>query len=397
MGNFGKCLLAAAGWACVQAGPALADDAPAGIQPLHFELAGFNASLGGEAAGTLYSARQSGGVSETGATGGLWLEPGLETVLDNAWELGFKGTILAYHDALTGDNYGNDVVEKAYAYLQTMYGRLEVGQQDGAAYKFVLNGPDIDDLAAINDANLTFFKDPSTGHALNGIFNLRTGVFDSANDAKISYYIPHFFDLQIGFSYTPYMAKGGLPWIDQGHAVANRPQNILEAGANYAGYFGQYVVRAYGGLSVADNAAPTAGHDDLRDMGLAVQVDHPLEGGQFSVGAGWRQSNAYTFDVTEPFSSGHTRDWRLDATYTKGDWSLGLEYDKGSADPHPGLPGLTETGEQASVGYAVDANLQLTLGWEHMHFDRDTGTFYNGAPQVGGDAVFLHAQFHVGD
>ncbi len=398
MNSKGRMGLAMGALALMLAAPALAD-APAdtGIEPLKFDVLGFIGSVGGEASGTVYDTRQSADPSHAGLTGAVWLEPSLETVLDNAWELGVKGTVLAYHDHLSGDNYGNDVFEKGYAYLQTMYGRLEIGQQDGAAYKFVLNGPDIDDIAAINDANVTFFKDKATGGALNGIFNLRTGVFDSANDAKISYYIPHFFDLQLGLSYTPYMAKGGLPWIDQGHAVANRPQNILEAGANYAGYFGQFVLRGYGGISVADNAAPTPGHDSLRDMGLAVQVDHPLAGGQVSVGGGWRQSNAYAFDVTQPFSHGHTRDWRAGATYTKGDWSFGAEYDKGRADAHPGLPALDETGEEVSAGYQVNTNLQLTLGWEHMHFERSAGAFYDGAPQVGGDAVFLHSQFHVGE
>jgi hypothetical protein len=398
MGKIRRTVLAAGALALLLGGPALAADAPdddKGVEPLKFNLLGFIGTVGGDASTTVYTARQSGDVHQTGATGALWIAPNLETVFDNAWEFGLKGDFLVYHDKLTGDNYGNDVVEKAYAYLQTLYGRFEVGQQDGAAYKFVLNGPDIDDLAAINDANLTFFKDKTTGTALNGIFNLRTGVFDSANDAKISYYIPHFFDLQIGVSYTPYMAKGGLPWIDQGHHIANRPQNIWEVGANYAGYFGQYVVRAYGGWSIADNAEPTPGHDDLRDLGLALQVDHPFEGGQFSVGGGWRRSNAYTFNVSEPFSHGDTSDWRLDSTYTKGDWSFGLEYDRGHADAEPGLPALKEIGEEASLGYAVTTNLQLTLGVEHMHFERSTGTFYNSQGQVDANAAFLHAEFHV--
>jgi len=385
----------ALGLACA---PALADDQTpdsGGIQPLKFDLAGFAGSLGTDVSGAIYSARQSGGVHDTGLTAGAWVHANLETVFDNAWELGFKGDFLAYHDKLTGDNYGNDVVEKAYAYLQTLYGRFEVGQQDGAAYKFVLNGPDIDDLAAINDSNLTFFKDKSSGAALNGIFNLRTGVFDSANDAKISYYIPHFFDLQVGISYTPNMAKGGLPWIDQGRHIDNRPQNIWEIGANYAGYFGQYIVRAYGGFAMAGNAAPTPGHDSLRDYGLALQIDHPLDGGQFSVGGGWRRSNAYTFDVTQPFTHGGTDDWRLESTYTKSDWSFGLEYDRGHADAHPLLPALTESGEEASVGYQITPNVQLVAGYEHMHFERTTGTFYNGAPAVDADAGFLHAQLHI--
>ncbi len=365
------------------------------LAPIQFNLGDYAGQLGAEISGAAYSARQDGHIRRTGVTSGLWLEPSLETVFDNAWELGLKGTILASHDALTGDNYGNDVFEKGYVFLQTLYGRIDIGQQDGAAYKFALNGPDIDDLAAINDANLVFFKDPVTGKALNGVFNLRTGIFDSANDAKISYYIPHFFDWQIGVSYSPYMAKGGLPWIDQGHSGTNVPKNILEAGANYAGYFGQYILRGYAGIAVAGNSDPTPGHGDLRDAGVSVEVDRPFEGGQASLGGGWRRSNAYTFDVTQPFSHGVTEDWRAGAAYTRGDWSFGLEYDRGHADAHPGLPALDESGEEISAGYAVNTNLQLTLGWQHMHFETSTGAIYAGLPRVGADAGFLHAYVHI--
>ncbi|HXM00177.1 MAG TPA: porin [Rhizomicrobium sp.] len=378
------------------AGPAAAGDLTDwNISPAGFDLAGFIGSVGADASGALYAAHQGGGIDRDGATGSLLIEPSLESVLDNAWELGFRASILAYHDHLSGDNYGNDVFEKAYGYLQTPYGRVEIGQQDGAAYKMVLNGPTVDDPVAINDANVTFFKDPTTGRALNNVFNLRSGVFDSANDAKISYYIPHFFDVQIGVSYTPNMAKGGLPWIDQGHAVADRPQDMWEAGANYAGYFGQAILRGYAGIAIAHNAAATASHDDLRDVGLGAGVDYAFRGAKISVGAGWRRSNAYTFDVTQPFSHGDTQDWRISTTLTKGPWIVGAEYDTGRADEHPGLPGLAENGTEASVGYVVNSNLQLTLGWQRLHFERGTGVFYNGESEVAGNAVFLHTALHI--
>jgi hypothetical protein len=401
MAKVGRILLAAGATLALGRAPAMAGDLPAdltdwNLSPVNFTLAGFIGAIGADASGALYDAHQDGGINRAGATGSLLIEPSLETVLDNAWELGFRGAILAWHDHLSGDNYGNDVFEKAYGFLQTAYGRIEIGQQDGAAYKLVLNGPTVDDPVAINDANVTFFKDPTTGRALNGVFNLRSGVFDSANDAKISYYIPHFFDVQIGISYTPNAAKGGLPWIDQGHAVANRPDNILEAGANYAGYFGQAVIRAYAGIAVAGNAAPVAGHDDLRDMGLGLEVDYSLWGGaKLAVGGGFRQSNAYTFDPNQPFTNGHTRDWRASTTYTKGPWILGVEYDAGSADAHIGEPSLRENGTEASLGYVVNSNLQLTLGWERLHFERGSGVFYNGEPDVAGNAAFLHAGLHV--
>ena len=48
-----------------------------------------------------------------------------------------------------------------------------------------------------------------------------------------------------------------------------------------------------------------------------------------------------------------------------------------------------------TIGYVLNSNLQLNLGWQHLHYDRDIGTFYNGAPRIDMDAAFLHLQFQV--
>ncbi len=77
---------------------------------------------------------------------------------------------------------------------------------------------------------------------------MRTGVFASRNFAKISYYSPRWFGIQVGASYTPHMAKDGLPFVSAGPHVANRQDNILEGAANYEGHFGALSLDAYAGL-----------------------------------------------------------------------------------------------------------------------------------------------------
>jgi hypothetical protein len=393
-------LLAAATLAALVAGSASADPLdqwPNQLTVAPFEFTAFDmiGSVGGQASGALFGADQSQLGSRTNATGYLQLTPQLETVLDNAWEVGFRGSVLAYHDALSGDIYGNDTIEKAYGFLQMPYGRFEIGQQDGAGTKLSFTGPDVDDDVALNEADVSFLRDPSTGRALIDVFPMRTQMFASANDAKISYYIPHLTDFQVGFSWTPAAAKGGLPFIDGGAHVQNRPVNILEWAANYAGYFGNAVFRAYGAIAIAHNDAATSGHDDLRDASLGGEVDYGLNTMRLAIGGSYRRANTYVFDVDQPFTHGATNVARASATMFKGKWSAGLEYETGNAPAHLTLPQLEENGCEASVGYALSQQLQLTGGWQHMYFTRSTGAFYGGLSKVRGDAFFLHTSFRV--
>jgi hypothetical protein len=389
-------LLAVAGLAVMAASPALADLSDDWtIAPYTFTAFGMIGTISGHASGAAFAARQSGVAENTNATGYLLIEPQLETVLDNAWEVGFRGAVLAYHDTLSGDIYGDDTIQKAYGFLQMPYGRFEIGQQDGAGTKLSFTGPDVDDDVSLNDANVSFFRDPSTGHALIDVFPMRTEMFASANDAKISYYIPHLTDFQVGFSYTPSAAKGGLPFIDAGAHVDNRPTNILEAAANYAGYFGNGVFRAYGAIAFAHNDLPVLGHDDLRDYSLGGEVDYNFPNVRLAIGGSWRRANTYVFDVEQPFTHGTTDVARASAALFKGRWSAGLEYETGNAAAHLALPQIEESGYEASVGYQITQQLQLNGGWQHMRFTRSGGAFYDGLSRTDGDAFFLHTALRV--
>jgi hypothetical protein len=388
--------LAAFALAAFAAAPALADPAEDWtVQPFKFTALGMIGTVGGEASGAVYGAQQSGLGTNANVTGSLLLTPQLETVLDNAWEVGFRGALLVYHDTLSGDIYGDDLFQKAYGFLQMPYGRVEVGQQDGAGTKLSFTGPDIDDDVALNDADVSFFRDPATGRALIDVFAMRTQMFASANDAKISYYIPHLTDFQFGVSFTPSAAKGGLPFIDGGAHVADRPVNIVEFAGNYAGYFGNAVFRAYGAIAIAHNDAPTSGYDDLRDLSLGVEVDYHLRDIRLSAGGSYRRANSYAFDVYEPFTHGATNVARASAAIFRGRWSAGLEYETGNAPAHLALAQIDEDGYEASIGYALNQQLQLTGGWQHIYFARAPGTFYGVQSRIEGDAFFLHTALRV--
>jgi hypothetical protein len=365
------------------------------VSPASVSLGDWTATLGGSVSATGYSANQDGGIDRTGTTASALLNAQISRTFDNGWEVALHAVFLPYHDQLSGDNYGNRFFEKDYVSVQTAYGRVEIGQQDGAAYSMSITGPKTDDPITIDDANVTYFRDPTTGEAFTNIFQVRTGVFASANDGKLSYYTPRLFGIQLGASYTPDEARHGLPFVGEAPQVPDRETNILEAAANYNGDLGAASLQFYSGLATGHDDARKPGHNGLLDWGFGGEADMDMGDVKLALGAGYRLSNAYTFDIDEAFHAGNTHAVRVSATATKGAWIAGLEYSDARAGDEPGLPGLHESGYQPSVGYVVNANLQLTLGWQHLRFTRDSGDFYDGKPDVSLQAVFLHLQFKV--
>ncbi|HEY5046975.1 MAG TPA: porin [Rhizomicrobium sp.] len=376
--------------------PAWAGDSTGwNLTPLSLSLDGWTAALGGSASGAAYGAKQGGDIEGSGLTGSGLVAANLVHLFGNGWELGLNTDFLVWHDALSGDNYGNRVFEKGYLSLQTDYGRVELGQQDGAAYALSTTGPKVDDPVAIDDANVTFYRDPSTGQAFTNIFQIRTGVFATENYAKISFYSARLSGIEIGGSFTPYEARDGLPFISRGSDPQDHRTDLLEAVANYQGDIGPVSTEAYAGMAVAHGEERMTQQDDLLDWGVGTSLDYDLEAVKLSLGGGFRQSNGYSFDIDEAFRGGLTRSFRLSATAATGPWIFGIEYSEAVAGREANLPGLRQTGYEPSAGYVVNSNLQLTLGWQYLDFTRDAGVFYDGKRGVELRAAFLHMQFHV--
>ena len=205
-----------------------------------------------------------------------------------AGAVGFKSMLNLYHDTLSGDNYGNDFFTKAYFFVAMPFGRIEFGQQDGAAYKMAITGPVVAEDVAIDDTDIAFFRDPITGDALGEDFESRSGVFATSNAAKLSYYSPRLFGVQLGVSYTPELVKGVVPFADHAPRVADRQNNVIEGAVNYTGFFGATSLGAYAGIAAGHNAQATPGHDDLLDWALGGEIDYDL--GDVVLAAGRRLS-----------------------------------------------------------------------------------------------------------
>jgi hypothetical protein len=344
----------------------------------------------------VFDADQPGTVSKFSGTGAASLNASLERDYDSGLALSLKGQFELYHDRLSGDNYGSDFLAKLYGSVQTGLGKVDVGMADGAAYALAVVGPEVNPEVTIDNPNATFFRDPSTGQAFINVFTLNSAVESSLNYAKISYYTPRLFGVQIAVSFTPSEGKDVLPFVNNGPNVANREKSMWEGAVNYSDTFGPVTLSAYAGLTFGHGDRKTVGHAGLTDWGVGTQADWNIDDDtKLSVGGAFRQANTYAFDINDALLSGATRSLHLSTVLTRGSWSFGGEFGNGDADGALGLPTLGVHAYLVDAAYAVNSNLQIGGGWQKLDYARSSGTFFNGAPRINMDAVFLHAVVNI--
>lgn len=354
--------------------------------------------LKGLADASAYASDQPGfpGFSKVGATAAAQLGATLERDYDSGLTIALKSVFEVYHDELSSDNYGGDFVQKVYGQVQTGLGRIELGNTDGATYTLGVTGPVVSSFTSIDNPNVTFFKDPLTGDAFASTFALNSAVESSLNYAKVSYYTPRLFGVQLGASFTPSEGKDVLPFASKGPHVADRQTDMWELALSYNDYVGPFQVSASGGWTAGHDDLKTPGHAGLSDWALGAEVDYAIDDDwKLGFGGAYRRANAYAFGINDVLADGDTTSTHVSATLTRGSWILGGEWGGGSAEGGSLAPTLGLHAASATLGYVLNANLQLNLGWEQFLYHRTSGTFYNGARRLEMNAGFLNIEFKV--
>jgi hypothetical protein len=366
------------------------------ISPLTGSVGELNYKVGGQLQGSVFDADQPGTFSKTGGTGAAQLNTSIERDYDSGLSLALKGQFELFHDRLSGDNYGSDLVAKVYGSAQTGLGRIDVGMADGAAYALAIVGPTVNGEVSVDNPNATFFRDPSTGgRAFINVFALNSAVESSLNYDKISYYSPRLFGLQNAASFTPSEAKIVIPFANNGPNVPNRQRFMWEGAVNYSDSFGPVTLGVSGGIILGHNDTKTPGHAGLTDWGVGSEADWNIDDDtKLAIGGAYRQANSYAFDINNVFAAGATQSMHLSTVLTRGSWSIGGEFGNGTADGSLGAPTLGVHAYTVDAAYAVNTNLQISGGWQKLNY-HSTGAFYNGAPRIEMDAVFLHAALNI--
>ena len=357
------------------------------IAPYQFFPGNLQLDIGAEAGGAVFGANGHG---NRNASGVFKLMPRLHRDYDSGLSIGLDASI-AVSDPLSRGRYDGDILEKAYGDVRFGLGRLEIGQTDGAAYNLSVTGPKVDPAVSLDDSQTSFFRDPSTGRAFTDVFALRTEIDASSNYAKFAYISPELLGAQLSLSFTPNQSKYGVPFLHAGPHVAGRQVDIWEGAIKYSDQFGPLALSAYGGLAVGRGEHKPAGQEGVSDLGFGARADYTIsDDWSVSLGGAWRQSNAYAFQIAHSFQAATTRAQQASTSVNYGSWMLGAEYGDGDAPGVGGAPHLGVTGYQASLGYNFSSSIGIAAGWQRLNYDRSSGNFYNGAPRIGLDAVFLH-------
>lgn len=335
-----------------------------------------------------------------------------------------------------------DFVDEVWAYVQTAFGRVTVGLEDGAGDSAGIFSPTVSEINRIDDPRAYPLQDPRldsfNAFMPNGA-HMRTDLNGSGDAFKVIYYSPRLIGVQITGSYTPELSRGLNDLFDSDDQF-NEQRNIWEVGLNYQGSLSSFDVGLYAAYvrGYSDNetdgklgvvARPLAGGapavfvtgnimpDDLEEWGAGGQVAY--EG--FKFGGSYRVTNIAggggVNEATQDFSAGcrdiggcilpdvQTTVWGAGVTYETGPWRFGVDY----VNLEEELPAFTDSstgpairreltqdaqGWTGAVGYEFDENLQIVGGYQHYDFDGPAGVC-TGAACDTLDADLAYVQFSM--
>lgn len=284
------------------------------------------------------------------------------TTLDNGIEVGVRVELEAQTVA--------DQIDEHYIWIENtdVWGRIEMGDRDGAGNKMVTLGPLVFGPAIVGLQTMQLAQAPTAANGQNaGVPTVLNGL--SGDSTKITYFTPRFSGVQLGISYTPESTENlggntfGAP-IGGTDNTATDLSEIMELGANWNGNLGDAAVRASASYATADaEAAAGTSRNDRDEWSIGFQASM----------MGWAFGGHYVDGETNggQLSTTQQRDdieWRAGLTYSTGPWLLGLEYatrqfeDDATGEDEVEVWGL---GAKRTLGPGVTAGLGIHMwDWE---------------------------------
>lgn len=366
------------------------------------------------------------------AEGKVWGRAAILT--DSGWEYGVRAQLRFQSSEAEFSNDdvrgAPDFVDEVYIFAETLFGRVTLGLEDGAADSAGIYSPTVTDINRIDDPRAYPLQDPLassfTPFTPNGA-HMRTDLNGSGDAFKLIYYSPRLIGVQISASYTPELTRGLNDLFDDNDGF-DEQENIWEVGVNYQGSLSSFDIGVYLGYVAGTNDRESVGHtvtvtaanlfngaptnflsepftpDDLEEYGAGAQIAY--EG--FKVGGSYRVTNiAGAAGLADKAIGGslsvgcstvagcvlpdsQTTVWGAGVTYETGPWKFGAGYVNLEEELPPfidstGGPAvrreLTQDaqGWTGAVTYEVDENLQFSAGYQHYDFDGPAGGCVTGA------------------
>jgi outer membrane protein OmpU len=302
-----------------------------------------------------------------------------ETTLDNGLTVG----VVVETNMDRQDDNGNNTVEESYAYFSGGWGRVNIGEEDGAPFLLQVAAPSADEnidgiRPLINSFDLGVVT--STVGLTNDVLSYDHDATGYSN--KLTYFTPVFNGFQAGVSYTPAVSEA-----DQSNTAAitadntaNQFDDAIEAALRFEGSFEEIDLAIGAAYTDISREVNTAANDDRKVWNLGADFDW----GPFGLGMSYMSDNNGIADRgdTETFVVGVdyvTGPYRFGASYLNldternsgtttavdelelGRWTGGVTYEYGPGMSFRGTIAFIE-GESATAGDDERDGYQVTLG-----------------------------------
>ncbi len=244
---------------------------------------------------------------------------------DNGLLYGTKIELQTTGTGANGASNTNETTDEASVYIAGFWGRVELGDFDGASDTLAIYAPLVG-VEGIDGDYADFITNTGVANGVTGEMGRQPwgGIIknpDSSDATKVMYLTPRFAGFQAGFSYTPENGDEGQSVVGTKNSVGY--SDFLEYGINYTGNFD--------GLTVAASATGTSGNGrgtvgavaGLKDFS-AWQVGGQVGYAGFKLGGGY--VDADNFNVPTRTDSGDQHAWHAGASYTTGPIAVGLTY-----------------------------------------------------------------------
>ena len=282
--------------------------------------------------------------------------------------------------------------DEASVYLSGTWGRIELGDFDGAADTLAIYAPLVGieqiDGDAYDFLDVTASTGAATGTRFGAqpFFGLVKGP-DSGDATKVMYLTPRFAGIQAGVSYATQLGSEAQNVVSLKSATPGY-KDFWEFGANYTGEFAGFSVAVGATASTAsgeDRQAPpfSAVTTELEDF-FAWQAGAQIGYAGFKVGGGYIDGD--DFGAVRGTTAGDATAWHVGASYTAGPFAVGVTYAdaEGAKGPSGGgaLVGTTYASDYKTYGGGVAYTLApgFVVQADLMYVDEEVQNITRAVP-----------------
>ena len=341
------------------------------------------------------------GAVDTSLVGAFWIDSdaiefGGVVALDLDYATNFEDFL--------NDQGSSTILNEAWLYADSPWGRLQVGQMDGVARAMGMRTPSVSGSVRVDNPEVFLLAYPCTTlcdrdnpqfpgaiFSPNGM-QLRSDIHSSDVWLKVAYYTPRFSGFQFGVSFTPDGSRNLGEFFGGGDPTRNKQSNVWDFGLNYLGQIGDVDVGASVGYVMGKNERNDSPFlfDDLRDWGAGINLGYQ----EWSAGVNYRRTNVagggpvlHGNFLSNVINDEETEVWSAGIKYETGPWAFGLNYIVETEDLGFTNEDQEGSGFEAAIGYTVNSFIRLTGGYQHFEFDGpNSGTT---ACPIGNGGIFF--------